>query len=156
VALRDLRARAAVLTREQWAVACQIGEHASALDLAARRGAALYDTIDCLGRLTQAGLCGPVRVSGRGRSLTRAPGRVPPAGQPAGHPVGQPSGLPAGPPSGLPAGFPLGQPAGPPRVERLPVRPAAQDALARHEWPGAQSPTPDVLRQVLSGLRKLS
>jgi len=165
VALRDLRAPAAVLTREQWAVACQIGEHASALDLAARRGAALYDTIDCLGRLTQAGLCGPVRVSGRGRSLTRAPGRVPPARQPSGYPVGQPSGHPVGQPSGLPAGFPAGHssglPAGPPavspRVERLPVRQAGQDAPARHEWPGgAPSPTADVLRQVLSGLRKLS
>lgn len=65
VALCDLRAPAAVLTREQWAVACRIGTHASALDLAARRGAALAETLDCLGSLTRAGLCAPVR--GRGQ-----------------------------------------------------------------------------------------
>ena len=66
VALCDLRAPSAVLTREQWAVACRIGAHASALDLAARRGTALIDTLDCLGSLTRAGLCAPVRAGGAG------------------------------------------------------------------------------------------
>ena len=97
VALRDLRTPAAVLTREQWAVACQIGDHASARELAARRGAALIDTIDCLGSLTQVGLCGPVRSAGargcprcqagrrragarrRDRTRRRRPARPPPA-----------------------------------------------------------------------------
>ena len=67
VALCDLRAPSAVLTREQWAVACRIGAHASALDLAARRGTALIDTLECLGSLTRAGLCAPVRAGGRGQ-----------------------------------------------------------------------------------------
>jgi hypothetical protein len=68
VALRDLRAPVAVLTREQWAVASQIGEYATAGELAERRGAALIDTIDCLGSLTRAGLCGPVRNPPRARA----------------------------------------------------------------------------------------
>jgi hypothetical protein len=74
VARCDLRAPAAVLTREQWAVACQIGDRASALDLAARRGAALSDTLECLGGLTRAGLCTPVRVTGRGQAASGVPG----------------------------------------------------------------------------------
>ena len=73
VTLCDLREPSAVLTREQWAVACRIGAHASALDLAARRGAALIDTLECLGSLTRAGLCAPVRVSGHGQPPTRVP-----------------------------------------------------------------------------------
>lgn len=129
VALRDLRAPAAVLTREQWAVACQIGDHASARELAARRGAALVDTIDCLGSLTQVGLCGPVRVSGRAR-LSPVPGGAPSAGHPAQVP----------------------------HAERLPVRRQARDQQPRQERPAGpgQPPTMDILRQVLSGLKKLS
>ncbi len=80
VALCDLRAPTAVLTREQWAVACRIGPHASALDLAARRGAALTDTLECLGSLARAGLCAPVRVGGRGHASARTPGPVRPSG----------------------------------------------------------------------------
>jgi hypothetical protein len=172
VALRDLRTPAAVLTREQWAVACQIGEHASALDLAARRGAALSDTIDCLGSLTQAGLCGPVRISGRGRQLTRGPRPVRPSGPqaqpapvaypPAGYlPVAYPpvaqssvtySPVTYSPAEGLPAEL---QPAGLPPMEGLPVRQPGQEVPVRPERPVIQAPTTDILRQVLAGLRKL-
>ena len=132
VALCDLRAPAAVLTREQWAVACQIGECASALDLAARRGAALSDTLECLGGLARAGLCAPVHASG----------------------VGQPSSRMADPLNAANAVNPVGQPAEP-RVQRLPVRYPVQD---RAERPGGigQAPTVDILRQVLNGLKKLS
>ena len=133
VARCDLRAPTAVLTREQWAVACQIGERATALDLAARRGAALSDTLECLGSLTRAGLCSPVRVAGRGQPRPRVPGPVRPAGL-APRPT---------------------------RAERLPVRDPAQDYLARPEGAGGpvgpgQAPTVDILRQVLNGLKKLS
>ena len=130
VALCGLRAPVAVLTREQWAVACQIGDYASALDLAARRGAALSDTLECLGGLTRAGLCAPVRVGGSGQPSSRGAGPVRPADLPAD--------LPAEPPA-----------------RRLPVRYPVQD---RAERPGGtgQAPTVDVLRQVLNGLRKLS
>ena len=130
VALCDLRAPAAVLTREQWAVACQIGGHASAVDLAVRRGAAVSDTLECLGGLIRAGLCAPVRVKGRRQPSPQVSGRVRPAGLPA----------------------------EPPPAYRLPVRHLAQDYPARAVRPGGpgQAPTLDVLRQVLNGLRKLN
>ena len=137
VALCDLRAPAAVLTREQWAVACRIGAHASALDVAARRGTALIDTLDCLGSLTRAGLCAPVRASGRGQPSARGPAR----GRPAGPPAQQ---APA--PSEMPGHLPGRHPA--------PDRPAPD----RPAWTvgTGQAPTVDVLRQVLNGLKKLS
>jgi len=130
VALFNLRAPAAVLTREQWAVACQIGDHASAIDLAARRGVALSDTLECLGGLTRAGLCAPVRVNGRGQPPPRVPGQVRPARLPA----------------------------EPPPEHRLPARHLAQQYPTRPERPGGagQPPTMDILRQVLNGLRKLN
>ena len=141
VARCDLRAPTAVLTREQWAVACQIGEHATALDLAARRGAALADTLECLGSLTRAGLCSPVRVSGRGQPYSRAGGRA----RRDAH-------------QGRVSAAPAALPVKPTRAERLPARHPAQDYLARPDGPGSpgQAPTVDVLRQVLNGLKKLS
>jgi hypothetical protein len=162
VALRDLRAPAAVVTREQWALACQIGEASSALDLAARRGAALSDTIDSLGRLTQAGLCTPVRIPRRGprRGLGRAPAPMyaapvyPVEAHQAQPHQAQPH--PAQPDQAQP--HPAESRAG-----RLPARHPAQDHglrehLARPDRSSAagQSPPVDILRQVLSGLRKLS
>jgi hypothetical protein len=131
VALCDLRAPSAVLTREQWAVACRIGAHASALDLAARRGAALIDTLECLGSLTRAGLCAPVRASGRGQPPSRVPGR------------GRQNG-----PSSQP-------PAQPESTGRLPPRYPAQDYPG---WTGGsgEPPSVEILRQVLNGLKKLS
>lgn len=109
VALRDLAAPVTVLTREQWSVACQIGQQTSARELAMRRGGALSDTMECLGILIRAGVCTP---------------------------VGEP-------------------PSQPPPAERLPVRHPVQDLAARVGRAG-QSPTADILHQVLSGLRKLS
>lgn len=124
----DLRAPAAVLTRDQWAVASQIGDRATAPDLAARRGAALSDTLECLAGLATAGLFAPVRVPRQPSS--RLPGRA------------------------LPAGSPPEQT----RATRLPSRHPAPDHQARPERPTDvwERPTPDILRQVLDGLRKLS
>jgi hypothetical protein len=131
-----LREPAAVLTREQWALACQIGEHASARDLAARRGAALIGTLECLGSLTRSGLCAPVRVGGR---------RQPPAPAPG---VAHSTGPSAGPP---PASLPARRSAQdyPTRAERLP------GGLGGLVGP-SDAPTADILRQVLNGLKKLS
>jgi hypothetical protein len=137
VALCDLRAPSAVLTREQWAVACRIGAHASALDLAARRGAALIDTLECLGSLTRAGLCAPVRLSGRGQPPAWTQGR------------GRPTGLSTQPVPAQPA------PAQPQAAGRLPARHPAQDYQGGAGGPG-QAPTVEILRQVLNGLKKLS
>jgi hypothetical protein len=77
VALRDLTRPTAVLTREQWAAASQITENASARELARRHGTGLADMTECLGSLARAGLCAPVRISGR-RQL--APAGPAPAG----------------------------------------------------------------------------
>ena len=131
----NLREPVAVLTREQWAVACQIGDHASARDLAARRGAALIGTLECLGSLTRVGLCTPVRAVGRREPLPSVP-------------VG---------------GRSAGPSAEPPPAPRMPVRHPARDYSVhdyrtqadRPDGP-AQAPPADVLRQVLNGLRKLS
>ena len=132
VALCDLREPSAVLTREQWAVACRIGAHASALDLAARRGAALIDTLECLGSLTRAGLCAPVRVGGHGQPPTRVSGQ--------GRRTGR---------SSQPA------PAQWQTTRRLPTRHGAQDYPGWTDDPG-QAPSVEILRQVLNGLKKLS
>jgi hypothetical protein len=77
VALRDLRRPTAVLTREQWAAASQITENASARELAQRHGTGLADMTECLGSLTRAGLCAPVRISGRGQLPAAVPGPRP-------------------------------------------------------------------------------
>lgn len=70
VALRPLSRPAAVLTRQQWAIARQISGPTSARQLAQRCGTGLADTMDCLGALVKAGLCAPVRVTGQ-RALPR-------------------------------------------------------------------------------------
>jgi len=139
VALRELRRPSAVLTREQWAVASQIMETSSARDLALRHGTALADMTECLGSLTRAGVCSPVRIRER-RQLT-----------PAAHgptPVHGPT----------PASTSPSVPSVPSPSERLAMRPVGAvrpPGLAHHGDPG-QPPTADILRQVLAGLRKLS
>jgi hypothetical protein len=85
VALRDLRRPTAVLTREQWAAASQITENASARELARRHGTGLADMTECLGGLTRAGLCAPVRVSGHRQLPPAVPS--PPAAAHGGHPA---------------------------------------------------------------------
>jgi hypothetical protein len=81
VALRDLRRPTAVLTREQWAVASAIIDKASAREIALRHGAALTDTVECLGNLIRVGLCTPVRVTSvteRRQLPSQVSGQVPP------------------------------------------------------------------------------
>ncbi len=79
VVLHWLRLPAAVLTSEQWAVARHLSGPASAQELALRSGTALTDTMECLGGLMQAGLCGPVRVRGQRRLSSRDPNAMAPA-----------------------------------------------------------------------------
>jgi hypothetical protein len=179
IALRELRAPAAVLSREQWSVLSQIGEYATAREIAARRGASLSDTLDCLGGLTRAGLCTPVRVPGRAARPARAPYPPPvpqsvPALQsaPVPQPVTQPgppwpAAAPALAPARVPYPAPVPEPvlapghgapgeAPPERVPtgHLPARRAVR-AHGERSASAHQGPTMDVLRQVLSGLRKL-
>jgi hypothetical protein len=177
VAPRDLDAPCAVITREQWTVACQIGDRATARELAMRSGASLSDTIHCLGSLVRAGLCVPVRAgargyaaAGRGRAQP-ATHRVPPYARRVGQAADDPAPS-AGPTLTVPAPGDPGQavpaqavpaqavPAqavpGPERpTERLPLR-ARQPA-----WPGRHAspepgPSAELLRKVLNGLRRLT
>jgi hypothetical protein len=59
VQLHDLARPAAVLSRQQWAVACTIDGAWSAQDLAWQCGLALYEAIEDVGALVEAGLCVP-------------------------------------------------------------------------------------------------
>lgn len=77
VALRELRRPSVVLTREQWAVASQIMGTSSARDLALRHGIALADMTECLGSLTRAGVCSPVRTRERRQLPPPAHGPAP-------------------------------------------------------------------------------
>ncbi len=57
--LCDLGGSSAVLSREQWAVACAIDGTRSVQDLAWQCGLALYDAMERVGGLIQAGVCAP-------------------------------------------------------------------------------------------------
>lgn len=152
VALRELRRPSTVLTREQWAVASQIMENSSARDLALRHGTALADMTECLGSLTRAGVCSPVRIRERRQLTPAAHGAMPPYGAMAGPGPGHPP----GPGHGLGPGHGPGPGPVPMSAERLAARPLpAARADGRHGDPG-QPPTVDILRQVLAGLRNLS
>ena len=128
VALRSLTTPSALLTREQWAVACQINGPIPAVELAARCGMSLADTVDSLGGLIWAGLCTPVRFAERRPQLPpKLPLRVP-------RPV-------------LPARVPV-QPT---------ARDAQPGQWPEPQRPGdSGQPALGILRQVLQGLRKLS
>jgi hypothetical protein len=143
VALRELRRPSAVLTREQWAVASQIMGNSSALDLALRHGTALADMTECLGRLTRAGVCSPVRVRER-RQLAPAASSHRPSPVPA----------PTSAPSVTTASAPVEGLAARPRAAA--VRPAGAQRPVGAGAMAEQAPSADVLRQVLAGLRKLS
>jgi len=59
IRLCDLGARTAVLSREQWAIACAIDGAQTVQDLAWRCGLALYEAVEWVGLLVQAGVCAP-------------------------------------------------------------------------------------------------
>lgn len=155
VAPRDLIGPGAVLTPEQWAVACQIGDRVSARELAMRRGASLADMVHCLGSLVRAGLCVPVQPARRGRyPYGPAQSAAPAAAPPMPPRVTQPSAsLPAGQPEGPSAAPTAAASPGSPVTERLQVR-LAGDPAWRTVRP-ARPPSVEVLRQVLNGLRRL-
>jgi hypothetical protein len=60
--LRDIDDASAVVTREQWVIACEIDGTSSVKELARTCGLALYETIESLGDLVRAGLCVPCLV----------------------------------------------------------------------------------------------
>jgi hypothetical protein len=72
VRLRDLSAPSTVLSREQWAIAGAIDGTRSVQDLAWQCGLALYEAIEYVDGLIQAGVCDP--------------GTGPPPAEPTGNP----------------------------------------------------------------------
>ena len=185
VQLCDLSGPPAVLTREQWAVACAIDGTRSVQDLAWHCGLALYDAIERVGGLVQAGVCVPcdqAETTGSLAQLVRA-GRTRSgdaagalaAGVLAPMPVRSASPVrsrvPAPPPA--PVLSPTAVLPPPASVSRLPHRApggqrAAQPVMSAPVWINSPETTgtpppadfaaaqPDLLRRVLDGLRKLS
>jgi hypothetical protein len=151
VALRELRRPSAVLTREQWAIASQIIGNSSARELALRHGTALADMTECLGSLTRAGVCSPVRLR-EPRQLTPGRPRPVPSPAPAEASAPAPAPMPRRHRAGGGAGTGTGTGAGVAATRPEPT--AAAWAAAGPE--AGQPPSADLLRQVLAGLRKLS
>ena len=171
VALRDLDRASVLLRPGPWAIACRINGALSAQDLAWQCGLALYETIEGVGELLQAGLCAlspaapavppvpdavrapapesPVPVD-RGTAL--AISRPPASG--SGAEVAAP--LPTLPMPGLPERR-LPEPRLPER--RLPETRPQREPEARTVPPqdaGPEvAPPPELLSRVLDGLRKL-
>jgi hypothetical protein len=147
IRLCDLRVPSAVVSREQWAVASAIDGAPSVQDLAWHCGLALYDTIECVGHLIQAGACTPCAHPG---AATPAESSGPLA-QWFGTFASDPS-EPDGPPVLSPTAV-LPPPPVPPGLARRTPR-AAVDT----EPPGGGDhlpAQPELLRRVLDGLRKL-
>ena len=83
--LRRMTRPWAVVRSEQWAIAWQLDGLATVRDLAWRNGYALYDTLELVGDLVQAGLCTvspPVAVAIPVTALP-APTELPPATEPS-------------------------------------------------------------------------
>jgi len=185
IQLCDLAGPAAVLTRAQWAVACAIDGTRSVQDLAWQCGLALYDVIERVGGLVQAGVCAPCDPAETAGPLAEwfGPGVAGPATLPVLEPAEVLAPMPVRPASPVRHSMPAPPPAPvlsptavlPPvsPVSRLPRRaPGGQQAtrpvmsapvwINGPEMTGAAPPAdfaaaqPDLLRRVLDGLRRLS
>jgi len=185
VQLCDLSGPPAVLTREQWAVACAIDGSRSVQDLAWQCGLALYDAIERVGGLVQAGVCAPCDPAETTGSLAHWFGHDAPG--PATLPVLAPpevlapmpvrsagpvrSHVSAPPPASVLSPTAVLPP--PASVSRLPPRApddprAARPVMSAPVWINGPEMTdrapsgdfaaaqPDLLRRILDGLRNLS
>jgi hypothetical protein len=137
VRLRDLGAASAVLSREQWAVACAIDGARSVQDLAWTCGLALYEAIECVDRLIQAGVCVPEPAEPAG-----------PLARWLGPEVLSPTAVLPPARTDLPQRVPQAKEDRP--LMSAPVWPA--DMPASDDFTSAQ---PELLRRVLDGLRRL-
>ncbi len=137
VRLRDLGASSAKLSREQWAVACAIDGIRSVQDLAWTCGLALYDAVECVGHLIQAGVCVPEPAEPAG-----------PLAQWFGQEVLSPTAVLPPARTDLPHRVPRARQGQP--VMSAPVWPA--EAPGGDDFTPAQ---PELLRRVLDGLRRL-
>jgi hypothetical protein len=163
VALRDLDRASVVLKPGPWAIACRINGVSSAQDLAGQCGLPLYETIEGVGELLQAGMCtlipaipGAAAAAAVTQSVTRPAPRSPetlpalPRRDPEAWVVRDPEAVVV---------RPRPVPAGERAAERTP-RPERPEWPEHPEWPGSDAdilpPPPELLRRVLDGLRKLS
>ena len=171
VALRDLDRASVLLRPRPWAIACRINGALSAQDLAWQCGLALYETIEGVGELLQAGLCtlspaapavppeadavrapapeSPVPVDPRpALAISRPPASGPGAQVVAPMPTLPAPGLPERrlPERRLPA----------PRLpETRPQRELEARTVPPQDAGPEVAPPPELLRRVLDGLRKL-
>jgi hypothetical protein len=160
VELCDLGGPSAVLSRDQWAVACAIDGTRSVQDLAWQCGLALYDAMEQVGGLVQAGVCAPRGPAETAGALDQWFGRDAPG--PAALPVLAPdqvlSPTAVLPPPQSVAHLPRRAPRGRPVTQ-----PVTQPVMSAPVWVDGAEPLgdfaaaqPDLLRRVLDGLRKLS
>lgn len=148
VQLRDLGRPSALLSREQWAIACTIGRGLSAQDLAWQCGLALYEAIEGVSELIQAGMCAvkpaqePTSAGEQTGPLARWFGTAAavPVPESAPVPTGEPAGEPAAEPSWEPAAEPAWERAEEPAQARTPLeQPAGGMGTALpHRTPGTQ------------------
>lgn len=136
--LSDLRHPSAIVTADQWMVACDVDGDTTVQDLAWRHGLALHDTLLWVSELARAGLC----------TLTAPAEHAPP---------GEGTGAPApGPAATTPPALPRRE-----RGATLQGKPMTaartSDPPASAEAPGGPFaiPEPELLRQVLQGLMRL-
>ncbi len=184
VQLRDLGRPSAVLSREQWAIACTIGRGLSAQDLAWQCGLALYEAIEGVSELIQAGMCAaqpaeaPASAAEPAGQLARwfgtaaavpVPESAPPQSpELVGKLVGEPVWEPAEEPDQVRT--PLEEPAGglatalPHRTPGTQIEQARQAMGAGFRMKGVDMPhrsdvtaaPPELLHRVLDGLRRIS
>ncbi len=155
-----------MLSREQWALACAIDGALSVQDLAWHCGLALYDTIECVGYLIQAGVCAPsgvadpVPAAEAAGPLSRWFGVVADrASKPEEPPVLSPTAVltPVPPAADLPRRTP--------RVRNVLSAAPVHQVMSAEVWATDTEPPgggdylpaqPELLRRVLDSLRKLA
>jgi hypothetical protein len=141
----------AVVKSEQWAVAWQLDGLATVRDLAWRNGFALYDTLEWVGDLVQAGLCTVVPPTGVAPPVTALP---PAAAQPS-PAAPESTAAPESPAASESPLLPLRQ-----RGESLPGRSDDTEIPAVPKWRPEDVPKPpgtshpDLLHRILGGLRR--
>jgi hypothetical protein len=149
--LRPLPHPWTVVTSEQWAVAWQLDGLATVRDVAWRNGYALYDTLEWVGDLVQAGLCTVVPPTGVAPAVTALP--LPPLAPLPPLPPLAPLALPS-PVAESPL-LPLRQ-----RGESLAGRPDDAETPVVPKWRPEDVPKPpgtshpDLLHRILGGLRR--
>jgi hypothetical protein len=159
--LCDLGGASAVLSRERWAVACAIDGTRSVQDLAWHCGLALYDAMERVGGLVQAGVCAPCTPARTAGGLDQRFGRDEPG--PAALPVLSPTQTVS--PSPVLAPMPRrsprpgrpSRPAPPPTPVLSPtavLRPAQVASRLPHRGPGGPQPArpmgPQATRSMMS------